>query len=477
MKEGGKMFKNLAQRLTGVINSLVGGVRLTERNLQEVFGEIRRALLEADVALPVVKKFIHRVQEKAMGEKVLNSLSPGQVFTKWVYDELVHTLGEAHAPLNLKAAPPAVILLLGLQGTGKTTTAAKLAYFIKTRLKKTVLLSSTDVYRPVAIAQLKTLAEQHHLAFFDGAVDETDVIQLTKRTMETAKKQSSEVIIIDTAGRLHIDDMMMRELQKINQLVQPVESLLVIDSMMGQDAVNTATVFGDALPITGIILTKTDGDARGGAALSVWEVLNQPIKFVGTGEKIDALEDFYPDRMASRILGMGDVVSLVEEAHRKVDRAKAEKMAKKIKKGKGFDLQDFLEQFEMMEKMGGATGIMAKLPGMQQLPAALKTQVSDEKFRGMKALIQSMTQEERHFPGLIKGSRKKRIVDGSGRTPQELAQLLKQYLRMEKLFKKFSKFGGITKLMGMMGKMGNLGGLSGMNGLSSLGGSQSPWEK
>jgi len=445
------MFENLSSKLNESIKYLSGRGRLTEENIQESLRSVRVALLEADVALPVVKEFVAHIKTQALDEKVLGSLTPGEALIKIVHDELVDSLGQATAELQLKTTPPAVILITGLQGSGKTTTTAKLAHLLKTHQKKSVLVASADIYRPAAIDQLETLAKQIDVKFF-STHGKTNPVKIAKETLVEAKKFGVDVVILDSAGRLHIDDEMMLEIKNIHAAIDPAETLFVMDSMTGQDAVNTAKVFNDTLPLTGIILTKTDGDARGGAALSVWRTIHKPIKFVGTGEKIDGFEIFHPDRMASRILGMGDVVSLAEEVERKVDHKKAEKIAKKVAKGKKFDLEDFLDQLEQMSNMGGIGSLLGKLPGMGQLPQAVKGQINDKMFIQMKVMIQSMTFQERRFPDIIRGSRKRRITAGSGTTVQDLNRLLKQFKMMQKMMKKFSK-GGMMKMMGQMKNM------------------------
>ncbi len=445
-------FSHLSGRLRDVIKNLSGRGRLTEANIEETLREIRIALLEADVALPVAKEFIDRVKEKALGKEVMESLQPGQVLIKLVHDELVHVMGDYNEVLDLKAQPPAIILMAGLQGSGKTTTTAKLARLLKTQ-NKSVLLASVDIYRPAAIDQLQTLATQVGTEFYRGAQG-ADPVSIAREAIHAAKNKVVDIVIIDTAGRLHIDETMMDEIKRLHAAIQPVETLFVVDSMTGQDAANTAKAFNDALPLTGVILTKTDGDARGGAALSIRHITGKPIKFIGVGEKIDALEPFYPDRIASRILDMGDIVSLVEDVERNIDRDKAEKLANKIRKGKSFDLEDFLMQLEQIRNMGGIMGIMSKLPGVGQLPQGVKDQLNDKKLVVIKSIINSMTRKERRFPDLIRNSQKQRIARGCGRTIQEINQLLKQYALMQKMMKKMSKKGGITKLMrGMQGKL------------------------
>lgn len=447
------MFSNLSQRLQQTFKNLTGRGRLTEENIQEALGEVKTALLEADVAVPVVREFSQRIREKAVGQDVMASLTPGQALIKIVNDELVQLLGGTHEALNLNTQPPVVILMAGLQGSGKTTTVAKLAKLLKERQQKSVLVTSCDIYRPAAIQQLETLATQLQIDFFPSQVNENPV-HIAKNAIEQAKKRQSDVVIIDTAGRLHIDDEMMQEIKAIHQAIEPTETLFVVDSMTGQDAANTAKAFNDALPLTGVVLTKTDGDARGGAALSIRHITGKPIKFVGTGEKTDALEAFYPDRMASRILGMGDVLSLIEEVQHKVDKTQAEKVAKKIKKG-GFDLQDFLDQLEQMNKMGGLASLISKLPGMPGIsPDMIKKQLEDKKFVQMKAIIQSMTKRERRFPDLINTSRKQRIAKGSGAQIQDVNRLLKQFEQMQKMMKKMGKGGGMMNMLKQLqGKM------------------------
>jgi len=450
------MFDNLTQRLTGTLNDLIGRGRLNEDNIEQTLREVRRALLEADVALPVVKDFIGRVKEKAIGQKVVESLSPGQTLVKIVQDELIDLMGAANEALNLKTAPPAVILMAGLQGAGKTTSVAKLARMLREREKKSVKVVSADVYRPAAIEQLKTLAEQVEVEFFPTQTDQKPV-DIALAALENAKISMSDVLIVDTAGRLHVDDQMMEEIREIHDAIHPVETLFVVDSMTGQDAVNTAKAFDNVLPLTGIVLTKADGDARGGAALSVKAVTGKPIKFLGVGEKTDALEPFYPDRLASRILGMGDVLSLVEEAERKLDKKKADRLASKLKKGRGFDLQDMLEQFQQMQKMGGMAGLLDKLPGMGGAAKMAASEDGQNIMKHSQAIIFSMTMYERRYPDIINGSRKRRIAEGSGTQIHDVNRLLKQYKQMQKMMKKLGKKGGMQGLMrgmsGMMGKM------------------------
>ena len=441
------MFSQLGDRLNTTFKGLTGRGRLSEDNIRDALREVRIALLEADVALPVVRSFLERVREKALGEAVLGSLSPGQAVIKVVHDELVVLMGAQNEALDLAARPPAVILLAGLQGAGKTTTAAKLARFLREREKKQVLLCSVDVYRPAAIEQLAQLAGQTGVGFLSEGKDPVSIAQ---NALAQARVRSDDVLIVDTAGRLHVDDEMMAELKAVHAAVTPVETLFVVDSMTGQDAVTSAGAFNDVLELTGVILTKTDGDARGGAALSVREVTGKPIKFLGVGEDSAALEAFFPDRVASRILGMGDVVGLVEEVERSVDQEKARKISQKLKKGKGFDLGDFRDQLHEVEKMGGLGGLMEKIPGMSSLPQAARAQVGGAETGRLIAIINSMTPGERAFPGVIKGSRKRRIAAGSGTQVQEVNRLLKQFTQMQKMMKKMKGKGGVTKLMGQM---------------------------
>lgn len=450
------MFENLTDRLTRTFKQLSGQGRLTEQNIQQALREVRLSLLEADVALPVVKQFIAEVKEKALGQE-LTHLKADQAFVKLVHDELVHLMGDERAALNFKTQPPAVFLMAGLQGAGKTTTAAKLAAYLKQIEKKKVMLVSTDIYRPAAIEQLKRLAQEVDVAFFASTASEKPLV-IAEKAMVSARKEFIDVIIIDTAGRLHIDKDMMEEVKALHQVTQPTETLFVVDSMTGQDAANTAKAFHDALPLTGVILTKTDGDARGGAALSVRYLTGQPIKFMGRGEKVDALEPFHPERVASRILGMGDMLSLIEEVEQKTDKAASEKLAKKIKKGHGFDLEDFKQQLLQMNKMGGISSMMSKLPGMGQLPTKAMGQINDKALAQTIAIINSMTLKERRMPKLIVGSRKKRIALGSGTQIQDVNRLLKQFTQMQKMMKKFTKPGALKQMMRSMG------GMDGMNG-------------
>ncbi|MDX1347359.1 MAG: signal recognition particle protein [Thiomicrorhabdus chilensis] len=456
------MFDNLSERLTKTFKSLKGQGRLTESNIKDALRDVRRALLEADVALPVVKDFIAKVQDRAVGQEVSTSLNPGQAFIKIVREQLTEVMGQEVEPLNFNVEPPAVIMVAGLQGAGKTTSVAKLAKWLKEREKKKVMVVSADVYRPAAIKQLETLAEQVDVIFYPSTADQ-DPVTIAKNAHQEARKQFADVLIVDTAGRLHIDDEMMQEIKHLHSNINPCETLFVVDSMTGQDAANTAKVFNDALPLTGVILTKTDGDARGGAALSIREITGKPIKFIGAGEKTDALETFHPDRMAGRILGMGDVLSLIDEAEAKIDKKKAEKFAKKIQKSGQFDLEDFLEQLQQIQKMGGVGGLMGKLPGMGQLKGQLDNDKAEGEFRRLEAIINSMTKHERAFPAVIKGSRKRRIAMGSGTSVQDVNKLLKQFTQMQKMMKKVSKGGMKNMMRGMAGKlppgMGGMGGL------------------
>lgn len=429
------MFNQLTDRLSNSVNKLRGISRLTEANIKEMMGEIRKALIEADVALPVIKDFIATVQEKAIGQTTTKKVRPGDALVKMVQDELTHILGDDNEPLNLKAQKPVIFLMAGLQGAGKTTTAAKLAKWLIESQKKSVMLTSTDIYRPAALLQLETLAKQVDAAHFPSTPKDKP-LNIVKNAINAAKNQFVDVLIIDTAGRLHIDNEMMKEISAISDYANPTETLLVVDSMTGQDAANVAKTFNDTLSLTGVILTKTDGDARGGAALSMRMITGAPIKFVGTGEKIDGLSPFHPKRVASRILGMGDIVSLVESVQEKVDKKQADKMAKKLQKGKRFDFNDFLTQINQMRKMGGMQSLMDKLPGMAKIPKGAGNMMDDKQITMMEAIIFSMTPKERRFPALINGSRKKRIASGSGTTTQDVNKLLKQFTQMQKMLKK-----------------------------------------
>lgn len=456
------MFDTLSERLSGTFRKLTGKAVLSEENIQDALREVRRALLEADVALAVVKDFTDRVSLRAVGQEVSKSLSPGQAFVKIVQAELEAVMGNANSELDLKAAPPAVILMAGLQGAGKTTSAGKLSRYLKQTAKKSVMVVSADVYRPAAIKQLQTLAAEVEVEFFDSNEQQKPAAIVSAALVE-AKRKFIDVLIVDTAGRLAVDSEMMAEIGDLHALLKPVETLFVVDAMTGQDAATTAKAFNDALPLTGVILTKADGDARGGAALSVRHITGKPIKFIGMGEKSDALEPFYPDRIASRILGMGDVLSLIEEAERKVDKAQAEKLANKIKKGKGFDLEDFREQLKQMQNMGGVASIMDKLPGMGALPPGAAKMVDDSKFKRMESIINSMTPRERRNPDVLNGSRKRRITQGSGTQIQDLNQLLKQHKQMQKVMKKM-KGGNMANMMRGLGGMRGAGGIGGPGG-------------
>lgn len=456
------MFENLTDRLSGSLRKISGQARLTDDNIKATLREVRKALLEADVALPVVKAFIESVRKRAVGQEVRRSLTPGQVFVKVVQQELERVMGDGSEALNLSTQPPAVIMMAGLQGAGKTTTVAKLARQLKEREKKSVMVVSADVYRPAAIKQLETLAGEVDVEFHPSSADQ-DPVAIAEGAIDAARKKHLDVVIVDTAGRLHVDEDMMSEIRRLHQAVNPIETLFVVDAMTGQDAANTAKAFNDALALTGVVLTKTDGDARGGAALSVRHITGKPIKFLGVGEKSDALEPFHPDRVASRILGMGDVLSLIEDAERKLDQKKAEKLTKKIKKGKSFDLEDFRDQLQQMKNMGGVGGLLDKLPGMGQMAEVAQQQVNDKSMGQMEAIICSMTPKERRYPDTINNSRKRRIATGSGTQIQDVNRLLKQHKQMAKMMKKFSKKGAMANMMrGMGGMMPPGGGGGGM---------------
>lgn len=462
------MFDNLTERLNRTLKNISGKGRITEDNIKDTLREVRTALLEADVALPVVKSFTQKVKEKALGQEVSLSLTPGQEFIKTVYAQLVETMGGETAELNLATQPPAVILLAGLQGAGKTTSAAKLALYIKERLKKKVLMVSVDTYRPAAIDQLLTLAKEINVDAFPSDPKSTPEA-IAAAALAEAKARFYDVLIVDTAGRLAVDEVMMDEVKKLHAVVNPIETLFVVDAMTGQDAANTAKAFAEALPLTGVILTKADGDARGGAALSVREITGKPIKFIGMGEKVAALEPFHPDRIASRILDMGDLLSLIEQLQRSTDVEKAKKMAEKIKKGKGFTFDDFLSQLQEMKKMGGLTGLMDKLPGMGNLSDQIKSKVNDKQLLHMEAIICSMTKKERRKPEIIKGSRKRRIAAGAGVQIQEVNQLLKQFEMMQKMMKKIGSGGMRNMMRGMMGGLSRMG-MGGMPNFPGMGG-------
>lgn len=443
------MFENLSEKLNRTLKKLSGQGRITEDNVKDVLREVRTALLEADVALGVVKDFTDKVRVRALGQEVRDSLTPGQEFIKIVYDELVATMGAENAALNVKHQPPAVVLLAGLQGAGKTTSAAKLALFVKERLKKRVLMVSVDTYRPAAIEQLQTLGKENNIDVFPSDATKTPQ-QIATEAVAEAKRRFYEVLIVDTAGRLAVDEQMMNEVKELHQICEPTETMFVVDSMTGQDAANTAKAFADALPLTGVILTKADGDARGGAALSVREITGKPIKFIGLGEKVEALEPFHPERIASRILGMGDIVSLVEEVQRKTDAKKVERIATKLKKGESFTLEDFREQLSEMQKMGGFSSMLDKLPGGTALIDQAKDRVSDKNFSHIEAIINSMTPKERRNPDIIKGSRKKRIAAGAGLQVQDVNRLLTQFEQMQKMMKRVGKKGGVKTMMNAM---------------------------
>ncbi|WP_113906407.1 signal recognition particle protein [Aliidiomarina celeris] len=443
------MFENLSERLSQSLRNISGRGRLTEDNIKDTLREVRMALLEADVALPVVKAFIAKVKERALGVEVNKNLNPGQVFVKIVRNELELAMGDAHVPLDLATQPPAVMLMAGLQGAGKTTSVGKLARYLKEKQKKKVLVVSADIYRPAAIAQLERLAEEVEVEFFPSTVEQ-DPVAIAQAAIAHARKKFLDVVLVDTAGRLAVDEEMMAEIQRLHAEINPIETLFVVDAMTGQDAANTAKAFNEALPLTGIILTKIDGDARGGAALSIRHITGKPIKFLGVGEKNTALEPFYPDRIAGRILGMGDVLSLIEEVEAKVDREKAEKVAKKVMKSGKFSLEDFREQLEQMRNMGGMMGLMDKIPGMGQMAGKVQGQMDDKLTVRMEAIISSMTPQEREHPDIIKGSRKRRIAAGSGVQVQDVNKLLKQFTQMQKMMKKM-KGGGMAKMLRQMG--------------------------
>ena len=447
------MLDNLTARLSGVIKTLRGQARLSEANIQDALREVRMALLEADVALPVVRELIDEIRKKAVGQEVLGSLTPGQAFVGVVHQELARLMGERNAALDLAAVPPAVILMAGLQGAGKTTTAGKLAKWIHENLKKKVLLASCDVYRPAAIEQLKTIANQLGTDFFESSSQKP--LDIAMGALDYGRRHYFDVLIVDTAGRLAVDDAMMKEIEALHAGLNPVETLFVVDAMQGQDAVNTARAFSETLPLTGVILTKLDGDARGGAALSVRHVTGKPIKFVGVGEKLAGLEVFHPERMASRILGMGDVLSLIEEASRGVDREEARKLAQKVKSGKGFDLEDFKAQMQQMKKMGGMNALMDKLPA-QFTQAAQGVQMDDKVISRIEGIINSMTRGERAKPEIIKASRKRRIAAGAGVSVQEVNRLLSQFEQTQKMMKMVSKGGMAKMLRGMKGMLPGL---------------------
>ncbi|MDF0606492.1 signal recognition particle protein [Neisseriaceae bacterium TC5R-5] len=448
------MLDNLTSRLSGVMKNLRGNARLTESNIQDAMREVRMALLEADVALPVVKVFIAQVKERALGQDVMGSLTPGQALIGVVNEELTRLMGEQNDALNLAAVPPAIVLMAGLQGAGKTTTVGKLAKLLKESKKKKVLVVSADIYRPAAIEQLQLLATQVEVECFPS--DNTQQpVAIARAALDHAKRHFFDVLIVDTAGRLAIDEAMMAEIKALHAALNPVETLFVVDAMQGQDAVNTAQAFNETLPLTGVILTKMDGDSRGGAALSVRHVTGKPIKFIGVGEKVSGLEPFYPDRMASRILGMGDVLSLIEDVQKGIDQDEAMAMAKKLKSGKGFDLEDFKAQMQQMKKMGGMSNLLEKMPGqLGQMAKGIQGEEAEKSMRRIEGIINSMTPAERRKPELLKASRKRRVAAGSGVTVQEVNKLLNQFEQTQKMMKQFSSKGGMMKLMrGMKGML------------------------
>ena len=445
------MFDRLASGLSNALKALSGRGYLSEDNIADTVRQVRLALLDADVALPVVKRFTDAIKARAIGIEVTKSLTPGQAFIKVVHEELVRLMGEPSAGLNLRAQRPVTVMLAGLQGAGKTTTAGKLARWLIEKQNKKVLLASTDVYRPAAILQLQTLASQVGAGFASGDTGEAPV-EIARRALNEATLQAYDVLLLDTAGRLHVDAEMMAEVRALEAAIKPHERLFVVDSMAGQDAVNAAKAFNEALSLTGVILTKADGDARGGAALSVRQVTGKPILFVGTGEKSEALELFLPERIASRILGMGDVLSLVEEARKSVDVEEAQKLADKIKRGKGFDLEDFKQQIGQMRKMGGLSSMIDKLPAqLAQAAQAQSADMGEKQMRRIEGIINSMTRQERAHPGLMKATRKRRVAAGAGVQVQEVNRLLNQFEQMQKMMKQMQK-GGMAKMMrGMKG--------------------------
>ena len=454
------MFESLTQRLSSTLQNLRGRGRLSEDNIKESLREVRIALLEADVALPVVMALIERIKARAIGQDVMASLTPGQALIKVVHDEMAAVMGSQATDLNLNVPAPAVILMAGLQGAGKTTTVGKLAKFLKEKRKKKVMVVSCDVYRPAAIQQLETLAKQSGAIFFASNANQKPE-EIARAAIDDARKSFVDVLIVDTAGRLAIDEAMMQEIKALHAAISPVETLFVVDAMTGQDAANTAKAFADALPLTGVVLTKTDGDARGGAALSVRHITGQAIKFVGVGEKLDGLDVFHPDRAASRILDMGDVLSLVEQVQSQVDQQKAQKFAEKVAKGKKFDLNDMRDQLEQMQNMGGLSGLMDKLPGMSQVPDHVKSQVTGKEVPRMVAIINSMTKKERRNPALLNGSRRARIAKGSGTTPADVNKMLKQFQQMESMMSKLAGGGMKGMMRAMKGMMGGGGGFPG----------------
>ncbi len=444
------MFDNLSERLARTIKDLRGQGRLTEDNITDALREVRMALLEADVALPVVREFIEHVRIRALGKEVMTSLTPGQFVIKIVREELIILMGERNVDLNLNTKPPAVILMSGLQGAGKTTTVAKLARYLKEKNRKKVMVVSCDIYRPAAMKQLQILAEEIAVENYSCEI-ENNPVDIAKNALNESRKLGFDILIVDTAGRLHINEEMMHEIQQLHQVLNPVETLFIVDSMMGQDAVNAAKSFNDTLPLTGTILTKADGDARGGAALTVRSITGTPIKFIGTGEKSSELSAFHPDRIASRILGMGDVLGLIEEVEQRTDKDKAEKFAKKVKKGKGFTLNDYQEQLQQMRSMGGLGSLIDKMPGMTGFAQNASAQIGDGELIKLEAIINSMTLKERLKPEIVNGSRKKRIAKGSGTQIQDVNRLLKQFKQMQKMMKRLAIKGGMAKMMRSFG--------------------------
>lgn len=457
------MFENLSDRLSQTLRQVGGKAHLSEDNIKAALRDVRMALLEADVALPVVKEFTDAVRQRAMGQEVSAALSPGQAFLKVVQAELQAALGDQNSALNLAVKPPAIILMAGLQGAGKTTTVAKLAKYLKEREKKSVLVVSADIYRPAAIKQLETLAAEVGVSFQPSDISQKP-LAIVQSALKTAAASMHDVLIVDTAGRLAIDDAMMGEIGDLHKALDPAETLFVVDAMTGQDAANTAKAFGEVLPLTGVVLTKIDADTRGGAALSVRQVTGKPIKFMGVGEKVAALEPFHPDRIASRILGMGDMMSLIEEAEQNIDKRKAERLARKMKRGKSFDLEDFRDQLQQMKKMGGLGSMLEKMPGMSGMAEMAEQQVAQKQFGQMEAIINSMTPQERKHPDSLNGSRKRRITAGSGTQLQDLNRLMKQHKQMQKMMKKMKK-GGMANMMRGLGGMSGQGGPAGMGGL------------
>ena len=447
------MFENLTDRLNKVLRSISGTAKITEENIKDTLQEIRKSLIDADVAINVVKDFIEKIKNKLLGQEIDLKLSPDQFFIKVVNEELIKLMGYSNQSLQLGTKTPAVILMAGLQGAGKTTTVAKLARNLQDTQKKKVMVVSCDIYRPAAIEQLKTVAAEVGAEFFPSNTQDKPE-NIASAALEAAKRSHKDVLLVDTAGRLHIAEDMMEEIKSLHEVLNPVETLFVVDSMTGQDAAKSARAFNEVLPLTGVILTKIDGDARGGAALSIRYLTDKPIKFLGVGEKLDALEPFYPDRIASRILGMGDVLSLIEDIERTVDKKKAEKLARKISKKQEFDLADYRDQLNQMTNMGGLTGMMDKLPGMASLPKEAMEKINDKQLVHFIALINSMTPKERRFPKLIQGSRKRRIANGAGLQIQDVNKLLKQFQQMQKMLKKFSSKGGMMKMMrGLQGRL------------------------